>query len=87
MLDSKILVQLVLVKLEEDGREIAVPVEELCDPDKCPVKAPEPDPFRGLGSPAVEERRTIASARTTTEVEVRTPGEHKEISQSEEAGN
>ena len=31
-------------------------VEELCDPDNCPVKAPEPDPFRGLGKTAVEER-------------------------------
>ena len=56
VLDSKILVQLVLVKLEEDGRQVAIPVEELCDPDNCPVKAPEPDPFRGLGGPEVEER-------------------------------
>ena len=56
VMDSKILVQLVLVKLEEDGRQIAVPVEELCPPDECPVKAPEPDPFRGLGNTAVEEK-------------------------------
>lgn len=56
VLDSKILVQLVLVRLEEDSREIAVPVEDLCDPDDCPVKAPEPDPFRGLGRDAVVER-------------------------------
>ena len=56
VLDTKILVQLVLVRLEEDGRDIAVPVEELCHPDQCPVKAPEPDPFRGLGGPDVEER-------------------------------
>ena len=56
VLDSKILVQLVLVKLEADGREIAVPVEELCPPDQCPVKAPEPDPFRGLGGTEVEAR-------------------------------
>lgn len=56
VIDSKILVQLVLVRLEEDNREIAVPVEDLCHPDECPVKAPEPDPFRGLGAPAVEER-------------------------------
>jgi len=56
VLDSKILVQLVLVQLEEDGREIAVPVEELCDPDNCPTKPVEADPFRGLGQPAVEER-------------------------------
>jgi cell fate regulator YaaT (PSP1 superfamily) len=56
VLDSKILVQLVLVKLEADGREIAVPVEELCHPDQCPVKAPEPDPFRGLGGTEVVDR-------------------------------
>ena len=56
VLDSKILVQLVLVRLEEDSREIAVPVEDLCDPDDCPVKAPEPDPLRGLGRDAVVER-------------------------------
>src|SRR5690606_27153168 len=36
VVDSKVLVQLVLVKLEHDGKEIAVPVEELMDPDKCP---------------------------------------------------
>ena len=48
VIDSKILVQLVLVRLEADNRQIAVPVEELCDPDHCP--APEEattDPFRG----------------------------------------
>ena len=49
VVDSKILVQLVLVKLEADGREIAVPVEELGDPD-APVKPKEvsPDPLRGM---------------------------------------
>lgn len=36
VVDSKILVQLVLVRLEHDMREIAVPVEELMDPEKCP---------------------------------------------------
>ncbi len=36
VVDTKILVQLVLVRLEHDMREIAVPVEELMDPEKCP---------------------------------------------------
>jgi len=36
VLDSKILAQLVLVQLEGSGREIAVPLEELMDPEKCP---------------------------------------------------
>ena len=49
VIDSKILVQLVLVQLEADGREIAVPVEELCDPDApLPKAAPESDPLRGM---------------------------------------
>ncbi len=36
VIDTKILVQLVLVRLEHDMREVAVPVEELMHPDKCP---------------------------------------------------
>ncbi len=36
VIDSQILTQLVKVKLEEDGREIAVTVEELMDPNDCP---------------------------------------------------
>jgi cell fate regulator YaaT (PSP1 superfamily) len=36
VVDSKVLVQLVLVRLEHDQREIAVPVEELLDPETCP---------------------------------------------------
>ncbi|MCP4837143.1 MAG: hypothetical protein GY895_20530 [Phycisphaera sp.] len=56
VMDTKILVQLVLVRLEEDGRDVAVPVEDLCHPDECPVKAPEPDPFRGLGRTDVAEK-------------------------------
>jgi hypothetical protein len=43
VVDSKILVQLVLVRLEHDQREVAVPVEELLDPDKCPQPARVPD--------------------------------------------
>ncbi|MDG1899251.1 MAG: regulatory iron-sulfur-containing complex subunit RicT [Phycisphaerales bacterium] len=36
--DSKILTQLVLVKLEYDNREVAIPLEELIDPDTCPTR-------------------------------------------------
>ncbi|MFO0827585.1 MAG: regulatory iron-sulfur-containing complex subunit RicT [Phycisphaerales bacterium] len=64
VVDSKILVQLVLVQLEHDGREIAVPVEELLDPDTCPrpgavaaASMYEPDPLRGM-SPESVARRT-----------------------------
>ncbi len=66
VLDTKILVQLALVKLEHDGREIAVPVEELMDPEDAPTpeevearqrrEAEEADPFRGLSTKEVEER-------------------------------
>jgi cell fate regulator YaaT (PSP1 superfamily) len=56
VVDSKILVQLVLVQLEHDGREIAVPVEELLPPDACPAPTSAPDPFRGMRSGDVARR-------------------------------
>jgi cell fate regulator YaaT (PSP1 superfamily) len=34
--EGQILTQLVRVRLEEDGREVAIPVEELMDPETCP---------------------------------------------------
>src|SRR5262249_42605620 len=69
VVDSKILVQLVLVRLEHDMKEIAVPVEELMDPDKCP-KPGEPrrlreeaeeaqaqaDPLRGMSAEQVRRK-------------------------------
>lgn len=47
VVDGQILTQLVRIKLEHDDRLIAVPIEELLDPDDCPdpTKAPEPEPF------------------------------------------
>ena len=86
VLDSKILVQLVLVKLEADGREVAVPVEELCDPDNCPVKEPEQDQFRGLGGSAVEDRPTTASASRRRKSKSDRQAEHKAISESAAEG-
>jgi len=56
IIDTKILVQLALVRLERDGREIAVPIEELIDPDACPPPAAEPDPLRGADPRAVARR-------------------------------
>lgn len=57
VVDTQILTQLVLVELESDRRRIAVPVEELRDPDApLPVKEPEPDPFRGMTGAETEER-------------------------------
>lgn len=65
VVDTKILVQLVLVRLDGKESEIAVPVEELMDPDQSPVPAeseasPEPerhpDPLRGLSTEEVSDR-------------------------------
>ncbi len=67
VLESKILVQLVLVRLESDGREIAVPVEELCDPEKCPTPAAAvaPDPMRGMSARGIL-RKVDGSNRPTS---------------------
>lgn len=61
VVDSKILVQLVLVRLDHDEREIAVPVEELMDPETCPrpgerVAEPVVDPLRGLDAETARRR-------------------------------
>lgn len=48
VVDSKILVQLVLVRLEHNMQEIAVPVEELMDPAKCPKPRSPEAPESGL---------------------------------------
>jgi hypothetical protein len=49
------------VRLEHDNREIAVPVEELMDPETCPKPGEasalgEGDPLRGLGADEVKGR-------------------------------
>lgn len=58
VVDRQILTQLVLVKLEADGTEIAVPVEELTVPEAVP-QTPVPaqsDPLRGMPAREVERR-------------------------------
>ncbi|MCE2882194.1 MAG: hypothetical protein LW636_07545 [Planctomycetaceae bacterium] len=70
VVDSKILVQLVLVRLDPApndpmgfGREIAVPVEELMDPNECPpagtVKG-DSDPMRGMDPRRVKAKLAAA---------------------------
>ncbi len=59
VIDSKILVQLVLVRLDHDGRDIAVPVEELLPADACPAPSTPADPYRGLGRRDVERRAAM----------------------------
>jgi len=58
VMDGQILTQLVQVKLESDSRIIAVPLEELMDPDECPAPGEygERDPMRGISPDEAEER-------------------------------
>ena len=63
VIDSKILVQLVLVRLDHNGVDIAVPVEELLPEDACPQPAAQPDPFRGMRREDVA-RRVGGAGRT-----------------------
>jgi len=52
VLDGQILTQLVRVKLDYDGREIAVAVEELMPPDECPA----PGTYTPPAAPVEEDR-------------------------------
>jgi cell fate regulator YaaT (PSP1 superfamily) len=57
VVDTKILVQLVLVRLDHDQQEVALSVEELVDPRECPqpeaapAPAPTPQGIRGSRRP------------------------------------
>jgi cell fate regulator YaaT (PSP1 superfamily) len=83
VIDSKILVQLVLVQLEADGREVAVPVEELSDPETCPRPAPSDDPFRGMPVRRVEGR----ARRDEASRGVASPAPHQERHQRRDAAD
>jgi len=67
VVDSKILVQLVLVQLDAPdggfGREVAVPVEDLMDPNECPKpgEVAASDPLRGMSARNVQAK--LAGAR------------------------
>jgi uncharacterized membrane protein YgcG len=68
VIDRQILTQLVLVRLEHNGTEIAVPVEEIIPPEEAPVPGgpgpggpvlrtgPATDPLRGMPAREVERR-------------------------------
>ena len=68
VVDSKILVQLVLVQLDAPdggfGREVAVPVEDLMDPNECPKpgEVGGSDPLRGMSPRSVKQK--LASERS-----------------------
>jgi len=71
VIDGKILVQLVLVQLEHDGREIAIPVEELLDPETCPkpgsARVTSADPLRGMPVEEVQKRTEEKPGETPPE--------------------
>jgi cell fate regulator YaaT (PSP1 superfamily) len=55
IVDSKVLVQMVLVRLEHNQEEVAVKVEELMDPRECPQPEPPP-PSAAPGAQGPEAR-------------------------------
>ena len=57
MIDGKILTQLVLVELEHDRRQIAVPLEELEDPETCPRPWEYTPPAEPEEETTTQERR------------------------------
>jgi len=67
VIDGKILTQLVLVELEHDRRQIAVPLEELEDPETCPrpweytpPAEPEKKPQRSRGGNKPKQQKEVA---------------------------
>jgi len=87
VLDTQILTQLVLVRLEATGAQIAVPVEDLGDPDAPPPKKPD-DPLRGLDEKQTEDR---ADDRKRKRRGRRSKGkrqdEHRDRSKREQSGD
>jgi|TARA_B110000495_G_scaffold194053_1_gene199965 cell fate regulator YaaT (PSP1 superfamily) len=59
VMGGQILTQLVEVKLEADSRHIAVPVEELMDPDNCPAPGEHTESERRFGDAPDESEERI----------------------------
>ena len=66
VLDTQILTQLVLVKLDFDGREVAVPVEELMDPSDAPDPGAIAAKERAEAREQAKARETAGHVGTTT---------------------
>ena len=75
VIDGKILTQLVMIELEHDRRRIAVPIEELLDPETCPrpweeVHVPdEPKPKRKRNRNQGKKEKTEANSGEKPQVE------------------
>ncbi len=81
---GRVIVQLALVKLDHDRREIAVPVDELLDPDNCPrpdAASVEADPLRGM-----PESKTLEDASKETEPGDRVMIQLEEVQRINHAG-
>ena len=85
VIDTKILVQLALVRLDATGDDVAIPIEELCDPDACPPPE-ESDPLRGLGTKETEARTEPGKRRGHRKSAAQQQDEHRQKSQAEDAG-
>ena len=63
VVDAQILTQLVRVKLDHDGREIAVAVEELMPPDECPEPGSIPPPPMTADEERIPEQKAKRKRR------------------------
>ncbi|MFG0285711.1 MAG: stage 0 sporulation family protein [Phycisphaerales bacterium JB039] len=69
VIDTQILTQLTLVRLDADGRDVAVPVEELTEPGLTPPPAPKPE-----GAERAEGRRRRRDRTDRPERPAEAPG-------------
>lgn len=67
VMDTQILTQLVLVKLDYDGRDIAVPLEELIDPADAPDPSARAAPTPPAHEPRTRPRRAKRDGETPTD--------------------
>ncbi len=77
VLEGKILTQLVMVELEHDKRRIAVPIEELSDPETCPrpweevvvYEKPKPKPKKNQRHSGKKKQKDTTDSKDTPAAE------------------
>lgn len=70
VIDTKILTQLVLVRLDHNDENIAIPVEELMDPNDCPAPGESQkkrEQAAAVEAAVIEDPRPVPSARKVEE--------------------
>ncbi|MFU8828131.1 MAG: PSP1 domain-containing protein, partial [Phycisphaerales bacterium] len=90
--DSQILTQLVLVSLDHNHEQVAVPVEELISVEEsrellAKGVAAQPDPLRGMDRGAVATRTSPASDKPTPEAQQTSYRERSQRESDPEAGS